>query len=134
MTLRAVLHAHIPTLTMRSTLRDAIDKMALYQFATLVIVDEDHAPVAVITEGDVARAVHQRGNLTSLASDPAVHFGSQSPQTVGPDMEISDALHLMLNSGLTVLPVVEDSRLIGVALRTDLMQAILLDAPVKQTK
>ena len=107
--------------------------MTLYQFAALVIVDESLAPVAVITEGDVARAVHQRGNLTSLSSDTALHFGSQSPQTVGPDMEISDALHLMLNSGLTVLPVVEHGGLIGVALRTDLMQAILLDSPVKQT-
>ena len=47
--------------------------------------------------------------------------------TASPDMEVSDALHLMLNSGLTVLPVVEDDRLSGVVLRVDLMQAMLVD-------
>jgi CBS domain-containing protein len=43
-------------------------------------------------------------------------------------MEISEALHLMLSSGITLLPVVEDSRLSGVVMRVDLMQAMLLDA------
>ncbi|MCH8977678.1 MAG: CBS domain-containing protein [Armatimonadetes bacterium] len=127
MTLREVVHAHIPTLTRKSTLRDAIDKMDVYQFSALVVVDDDSAPVAVITEGDVAQAVQQRGNLTTLGREPAYAFGTASPTTASPDMEVSDALHLMLNSGLTVLPVVEDDRLSGVVLRVDLMQAMLVD-------
>ncbi|MCH7945829.1 MAG: CBS domain-containing protein [Armatimonadetes bacterium] len=127
MTLREVVHAHIPTLTRKSTLRDAIDKMDVYQFCALVVVDDDNAPVAVVTEGDVAQAVQQRGNLTSLGREPAHTFGTTRPTTASPDMEVSDALHLMLNSGLTVLPVVEDDRLSGVVLRVDLMQAMLVD-------
>ena len=89
MTLREVLHAHIPTLTRKSTLRDAIDmprgtrsglrdaidKMDVYQFGALVVVDDDNAPVAVITEGDIAQAVQQRGNLTTLGREPACQFG-----------------------------------------------------------
>lgn len=128
MTLREVVHAHIPTLTRKSTLRDAVDKMDIYQFPALVVVSEDMAPVAVLTEGDLCRAVSQRGNLTSLSNEPAYEFGSNEPTTVAPDMEVSDALHLMLNSGLTVLPVVEDARLCGVVLRVDLMQAMLTDS------
>lgn len=128
MTLREVLHAHIPTLTRKSTLRDAVDKMDVYQFPALVVVDEDHAPVAVLTEGDLCQAVQQRGNLTSLAAEPAFLFGSSEPTTASPDMEVSDALHLMLNSGLTVLPIVDSERLSGVVLRVDLMQAMLVDA------
>jgi len=42
-------------------------------------------------------------------------------------MEVSDALHRMLMSGLTLLPIVEDERLIGVVMRMDLMQALLCD-------
>ena len=60
MTLREVLHAHIPVLHADSTVRDAVDKMDIYQFPGLVIVDEDHAPIAVLTEGDVVRAVAHR--------------------------------------------------------------------------
>jgi len=65
--------------------------------------------------------------LTTLGREPACPFGTASPTTASPDMEVSDALHLMLNSGLTVLPVVEDDRLSGMVLRVDLMQAMLLD-------
>ena len=127
MTLREVVHAHIPTLDRRSTLRDAVDKMDVYQFPALVVVDEDSAPIAVITEGDIAQAVQKKGNLMGLANEPACSFGTEDPTTAHPDTEVSDALHLMLNSGLTILPVVEDDRLTGVVLRVDLMQAMLLD-------
>ncbi|HXH60479.1 MAG TPA: CBS domain-containing protein [Fimbriimonadaceae bacterium] len=132
MTLREILHAHIPTLSRKSTLRDAVDKMDVYQFPALVVVDDDHAPIAVLTEGDVCQAVRQRGNVTSLANEPASTFATKDPTTANPDMEVSDALHLMLSSGLTILPVVESDRLSGVVLRIDLMQAMLTDA-VKET-
>ena len=101
--------------------------MDVYQFPALVVVDEDSAPIAVITEGDIAQAVQKKGNLMGLANEPACSFGTEDPTTAHPDTEVSDALHLMLNSGLTILPVVEDDRLTGVVLRVDLMQAMLLD-------
>jgi arabinose-5-phosphate isomerase len=133
MTLREVLHAHIPTLTPKSTVRDAVDKMDIYQFPALVIVDETQAPIGVLTEGDVCRAVATRGNLTSLSGEPAEIYSSKDPTTAHPDMEIGDALHMMLNSGLTILPVVEDERLSGVVLRADLMQAMLIDATIDES-
>jgi predicted transcriptional regulator len=127
MTLREVLHAHIPTLDERSTIRDAIDKMDVYQFPALVVVDGGMRPVAVLTEGDVCRAAQAQGSLASLAEQPAIAFASHQPTVASADMEIADALHLMLMSGLTVLPVIEDAVLSGIVLRVDLMQAILLD-------
>lgn len=128
MTLREVLHAHIPTLTEESTVRDAVDKMDIYQFPALVIVDRDHKPIGVLTEGDLCRAVTNRGNMTSMAAEPAKIYASKEPTTATADTEIGEALHKMLNSGLTVLPVVEDDRLSGIVMRMDLMQALLLDA------
>lgn len=128
MTLREVLHAHIPTLNQESTLRDAIDKMDIYQFPALVIVDENSKPTHVITEGDVGRAIQVRDSLTKIQSDFAKQYASANPTISSPDQEINDALHTMLQSGLTVLPVVEDERLIGVVMRMDLMQALLVDA------
>lgn len=132
MTLREVLHAHIPHLTRESTVRDAVDKMDIYQFPALVIVDEDHGPVAVITEGDLCRAASLRDSLTGMASDPAHIYASQEPVTMHADAEIGEAFHKMLNSGLTVLPVVEDGRLSGIVLRVDLMQALLMDTASAQ--
>ena len=126
MTLREVVHAHIPFLHAGSTVRDAIDKMDIYQFPALVIVDEEKHVLSVITEGDLSRAVQKEG-LLKISSEPAIHFSSKDPICGSPSMEIGDALHLMLNSGLTILPVVEDSSLTGIVLRIDLMQAMLAD-------
>jgi len=127
MTLREVLHAHIPTLTRDSTVRDAVDKMDIYQFPALIVVDENTTPIGVLTEGDLCRVATTRENLTSLAVEPALVHASKDPTTAHPDTEIGEAFHLMLNSGLTLLPVVEDRRLLGLVLRVDLMHAMMLD-------
>lgn len=127
MTLREVLHAHIPTLTTRSTVRDAVDKMDVYQFPGLTVVDDSLKPVAVLTEGDLARAVQSHGSLAQLKDEPAVRFATKDPVCLSPGTEVSDALHQMLSQGLTLIPVAEDDVLCGVVLRVDLMQAMLLD-------
>jgi CBS domain-containing protein len=128
MTLREILHAHIPTLTVASTVRDAVDKMDIYQFPALAILDDKQYPVAVVTEGDLCRALSHRDSLLSISKDPAYVYASKEPTVASADTEIGSAFHLMLGSGLTLLPVVEDDRLMGMVLRVDLMQAMLLDA------
>ena len=128
MTLREVLHAHIPTLTRHSTVRDAVDKMDVYQFPALVVVDEDMAPIAVLSEGDLCRAVTQHGSLSVLRDEPAMTIATPEPTVQSPDTEVSEALHQMLSQGITILPVVESDVLCGIVLRVDLMQAMLLDA------
>ena len=128
MTLREVLHAHIPVLTVESTVRDAVDKMDVYQFPALVVVDENAKPIAVLTEGDVCRAVAHRDSVTSMSNEPACFYGTQDPVVASPDMEIGEAFHRMVSSGLTLLPVVDESRLIGIVLRVDLIQAMMMDS------
>lgn len=127
MTLREVLHAHIPVLYADSTVRDAVDKMDIYQFPGLVVVDEDHHPIGVLTEGDLVRVVSHRDSLVSMASEPAFAYATKEPVTMSPDTEIAEAFHKMHSSGLTLLPVVDEGRLSGLVLRVDLMQALLLD-------
>jgi CBS domain-containing protein len=99
--------------------------MDIYQFPALVVVDQHMRVLGVITEGDICRVVTTRDNLTSMASEPALSHASKDPTTAPPDTEVGDAYHKMLSSGLTILPIVEDERLIGITLRVDLMQAML---------
>jgi CBS domain-containing protein len=127
-TLREVLHAHIPTLTIQSSVRDAVDKMDVYQFPALVIVDDNQIPVGVLTEGDLCRAAQHRDSLVSMASDPAYVYATQDPVVLSTETEIGEAFHRMLMSGLTLMPVVEDEVLAGIVLRVDLMQAMMADA------
>jgi len=128
MVLSEVIHAHIPTLTSKSTVRDAVDKMDIYQFAALVVVDADNKPIAVLTEGDLCRAASRNGSLMAIADDPAHVYGTANPTCAISSMDIGDAFHLMLSSGLSILPVVTEGILDGIVLRMDLMQAMLMDA------
>ena len=132
MTLREVVHAHIPVLTIDSTVRDAVDKMDVYQFPALVIVDEESMPIGVLTEGDICRAVTQQDNLVGMAVEAAYPYATKMPTTATADTEISEAFHKMIMSGLTLLPVTDLGRLVGVVLRVDLMQAMLLDLQATQ--
>ena len=128
MTLSEVMHVHIPTLSLDATFRDAVDKMDIYQFPALVFVDNDKRPQAVISEGDLARAVSAKGDATGLSETKAIGYATTEPVVAKVDMEISDALHLMLDRGLTCLPVTRDDILVGIVLRVDLLQALITDA------
>lgn len=125
MTLREALHVHIPTLGLESTVRDAVDKMDLYQFPALVVVDDDLAPVGVLTEGDVCRALETLGDLTCLGGEPAHAIATPHPVCGSPEDDVAETLAVMLAKGLTLLPVVESGRLCGIVLRVDLMHVLL---------
>lgn len=127
MTLREIVHAHIPLLNHGHTVRDAVDRMDVYQFPALVVVDEHMTPTHVVTEGDLCRAVRSRGDVVSLSAEPVIIHATPDPTTAPAAMEVSEALHLMLSRGITVLPVVEAERTLGMVLRVDLMQAMLMD-------
>ena len=85
----------------------------------------------MLTEGDLCRAVTQQDNLVNMASQSAYRYASKDPTTATADTEIGDAFHRMLMSGLTILPVTELGRLVGVVLRVDLMQAMLVDVQAR---
>lgn len=115
-------------LTEVSTVRDAVDKMDVYQFPALVIIDANRVPIAVVTEGDLCQAVSRRDSWISMAGEPVLAYATKDPTTAPADLEIGEAFHRMLASGLTILPVIEDGSLSGIVLRVDLMQAMLMDA------
>lgn len=121
------MHVHLPTLSETATVRDAVDKMDIYQFPALVFVGSNLRLLGVITEGDLARAAQRAESVLRIASDQALIYGTRDPFTCSPDTEIGEALHAMLSRGLTILPVVEGDHFAGIVLRVDLMHAIILD-------
>ena len=93
-----------------------------------MIINQDQKPIAVITEGDICREATRRDSVLSLSGEPAMMIATKDPTTADVNLEISDALHRMLASGLTILPVTDTGRLAGVVLRVDLLQALMMDA------
>ncbi len=55
------------------------------------------------------------------------HAMTESPQTIGPDMNAGDAAGLMRSEDVGVLPVVEGGRLLGLVTDRDLVLRVLAD-------
>jgi CBS domain-containing protein len=123
MRISEVMHVHLPVLSPASTVREAVDKMDIYQFPALVIVDDERRPLAVITEGRLAEAA-KACPLAELSSAPAMEFAHPHPYVAGVNDEVDACLRTMIEQNLELLPVVADGRLMGVALRVDLLQAL----------
>ncbi|GIV02841.1 MAG: CBS domain-containing protein [Armatimonadetes bacterium] len=127
MRISEIMHVHLPVLKPDSTFRDAVDKMDIYQFPALVVVDEGRAPVGIFTEA-IAWEIAKGRSLGEVTSLPIGEF-AEKPEIIGElDDDVEDCRQRLLETDQILLPVVAEGRLMGVALRTDILQALLVEA------
>lgn len=90
------------------------------------LVADGERLLGCVTKDRIVDAVAEGLDLRSLTardlSDPDV-------TTIGPDVPLDEALHLMAERGLERLPVTEDGRLLGVLLREPLVRRLAEDEP-----
>lgn len=90
--------------------------------SALVVVDPNDRPVAIITEADLLRAV-AHGAETGQAR--IEDWMNHDPQTIGPEVTASMAARIMLDTASRHLPVVSDSRLMGIVAVTDIIDVLV---------
>jgi acetoin utilization protein AcuB len=115
-------NTHAPFLKLGSTLRDAVDKMDIYQVTTLPAVDEEGDYTGLITEKQVFEI------LTSSLEEiekPAELFLQFRETFIEEDRDIMDALALMRLHQLDCLPVTNQGKLIGTIRLVDICQSML---------
>lgn len=101
-----------------------------------LMVDEGHGALAItfhdyligiISERDVVRAVADRREAeTTEASE----YMTRDPDSMEPDIEVTDAAEWMLAAGYRHLPVAEGGKLLGMVSMKDIMWAITGEAGV----
>ncbi len=138
-----------------TTVADAARIMLANRVSGLPVVDEKGALVGIVTEGDLMRRAEigtdgkQAGWLKSLlmpasvASDyvttHARHVSgvmTHSPVFVTPDTPLDEVAQLMLRKHIKRLPVLQDSQLVGVISRADLLRVLarkLIETPQECT-
>ncbi len=90
--------------------------------SALVVVDDADRPVAIVTEGDLLRAVaHGANTERALTAD----WMNSNPQTVRPDTTVSKAAQIMLDTANRHLPVVSDGRVVGIVGLADIADAFV---------
>ena len=88
-----------------------------HRVGSVVIVDQGDAPVAMVTDRDLALRVFAEG----VAPDAPVADYASRPLVCGePEMELDEAAALMVQHRVRRLPVVEGDRLVGIVTLDDI--------------
>jgi len=113
---------HLPIIHTKTTLKEAIVTMSEGKLGTVLIVDESDIFVAILSDGDLRRALMQKN--FSL-DDLAITYANQNPKSYS-DMELlaSDALEIIENDKIQLLPMTNESgHILGVLHIHDLVNA-----------
>jgi acetoin utilization protein AcuB len=132
MKVRELMTGSVVTVRQDTPVLDARQLMVRERIRHLVVTDEKGELLGIITDRDI------RLNLPSQATSLSVwelnHLLSRltvgsvmtaAVITVGPDREAAAAAQLMLDHKIGALPVVADTRLVGIITETDMLRAFV---------
>jgi len=88
-----------------------------HRVGSVVVVDQAQAPVAMVTDRDLAVRVFAEG---VAATSPVGEHASRPLICGDPDMELDEAAALMVQHRVRRLPVVDVDRLVGIVTLDDI--------------
>ena len=105
-----------------ATAMDLIKKFHQKEFRHLLVTDDDGRLVGVISDRDVIRCLGPTSapRRTTLAETRAHELMSTDLITVRPNTPLTKAVSLMVDHGISCLPVLADEKLVGILTNTDL--------------
>src|SRR5262249_14550080 len=131
-----IVRRDVPTVSLQASLPEVLDAVVSTRLNCAVVLDAQQRVVGLVTDADLVRRLDaQPGIVTRLmrqvAPVPVINDMKAADVmvadvgTTGPDVPIAVAMRDMLARRHKILPVVDtDGRLIGIADRFDLLQAI----------
>ena len=112
----------LPIINHTTKLKDAIVAMSEGKLGTVLIVDETDTFIAILSDGDLRRALMKEGfSLDHLA----IEYASKNPKSyTNTELLASDALEIIENGRIQLLPITnETGNIIGVLHIHDLINA-----------
>jgi arabinose-5-phosphate isomerase len=126
-TVRQVMHGgdEVAWATAESSMKSVIIAMNRYPLGAACVRGDEGELLGLVTDGDLRRALELNDDIREVK---AADLMTVRPVTVGPDAALQDALRLMEDrpSQISVLPVVDGSRCVGLVRLHDLYQTELL--------
>lgn len=101
---------------------DAVKTMAEQNLGSLVVLDQGRM-AGMITFHELLEALARRGG--ALGDLKVGDIMVRDPVTAGPEMEVNDLRRTMLESGARYVPVMQESKLLGVISFRDVAKAVL---------
>lgn len=121
------------TISSTASLREAVALMNGRGYRQLLVVDEAHKLIGIITDRDVRLAVNSpllngeaSNRLEVLDKFSVASCMTRNPKTVTPDTPIFKVAQLLSAYKYGALPVVDDGVLVGIVTVTDLLKQMAL--------
>ena len=99
------------------------------------VIDHDGSVEGLVSHRDLVRTVlYAFDDLTFLDQRDALRgmlvrdVMTADPETVAPDMPLSDAGRLLLENKIGCLPVVEGTRLVGILTESDFIKRVVMES------
>ena len=109
------------TITVHTSISEAIELMKINSIRHLPVVSKDNILMGFITLSDL-----KQGLIPSMLGDLNLRdLIIKDPITVGPDDDIELAAQLIYNHKIGGMPVVKDGRLTGIITATDILRTFI---------
>jgi arabinose-5-phosphate isomerase len=109
----------LPTLPATASMRVCVVLLAEKR-GTVAVVDHDGRLLGVVTAGDLTRVMERNENFFDV---PVSEVMTRNPRTASPDDLGATSVGVMERAGVMALPVVDNSRVVGMVHLHDLMRA-----------
>ena len=97
----------VPLVDEDAAMEAVVDEINRIQLGVAVVVKKDQTLAGIITDGDLRRLIGNKKSLFELKANAVM---TTSPRTVSPNTAAYDALNIMEQHQITVLPIVSASR------------------------
>lgn len=94
----------IPRVVEKTPMDAAVAAIDRFSLGVAFIIDTQNRLTGIITDGDIRRCLVRKGGLSGLLVEAVM---TASPQTIAPDAPAYDALNIMEQYEITVLPVTD---------------------------
>ena len=108
----------LPIIKANDTFIDTIVIMTEKCLGCAVILDDDDNVAGIVTDGDLRR--HIKDELTTLRAE---NIMTPMPQSIRSEVLATEALFIMNDKSITVLPVIDNKKLVGVIHIHDILKA-----------
>jgi CBS domain-containing protein len=111
-----------------SDLEQAIQSMIRHRVNGIPVVDDEMKVVGIVTEGDlIARSemFDKDFNPAELASLRVTELMTRNPIVIDSEADINNAIAIFAATNIKQIPVIKNSRLVGVLARKDVIKGML---------
>ena len=112
---------NIPLVSGSSKFSQLLEKTTKSNLGLAVIIGNDKKLIGVISDGDIKRIMKENKNFESIQIKTVM---TKTPVIVSPTMLAAEALSLLEDNNITVLPVIYKDRVIGILTLKDIIKSI----------